>query len=184
MRSKLSLLTISLFIFSVSIIGQIAKPEPAQKILDKAIQNAGKSNKSVFLIYHASWCSWCKRLEAAMTSEELSKIFEDHFVITHLDVLERGDKVETLENPGGKEIMKKMGGEKSGLPFYVFLDAKSNKLADSNIMAENQNIGYPGAKEEIDAFVSLLKKSSSNISEKELAAVTEYFVKNMPKPKQ
>ncbi len=181
MRSKYSMLIISLFLFSFNIIGQSIKPEPAQKILDDAFKSAGKSNKSVFLIYHASWCSWCKRLEAAITSKDLNKIFEDHFVITHLDVLERAEKIETLENPGGKEIMKKMGGENSGLPFYVFLDAKGKTLANSNAMPKDQNIGYPGSKDEIEVFVGLLKKSSSNINEKELAAVTEYFIKNAPK---
>lgn len=181
MRSKLSLLIISFFVFSISIMSQTNKPDPAQKILDEAIKSAGKSNKSVFLIYHASWCSWCKRLEKAMTSDDLKKIFEDHFIITHLDVMERNEKIDLLENPGGKEIMKKMGGEKSGLPFYAFLDSKGNKLADSNVMAENQNIGYPGAKEEIEAFTGLLKKASSTISEKELTAVADYLVKNAPK---
>lgn len=181
MRSKFSVFIIFLFIFSVSICGQALKPEPAQKILDEALKNAGSSNKSVFLIFHASWCSWCKRLETAMTSKDLSKIFEDHFVITHLDVMERKEKIEILENPGGIEIMKKLGGENSGLPFYTFLDAKGIKIVDSNVMEKNQNIGYPGAKDEIEAFVGLLKKSSSNITEKELAAVTEYLTKNAPK---
>jgi thioredoxin-related protein len=181
MRNKYLALIITLFILTVSINAQTSKPEPAQNIMDKALKTAVESNKSVFLIFHASWCSWCKRLEKAMTSSELSKIFEDHFVITHLDVMERNEKVETLENPGGKEIMQKFGSEKSGLPFYAFLDAKGNKIVDSNVMPQNQNIGYPGSKEEIEAFVNLLKKSSSSITEKELAAVSEYLLKNAPK---
>ena len=71
-----------------------------------------------------------------------------------------------VENPGGKEIMAKLGGEKSGLPFYAFLDATGKKLADSNVMpTQNPNIGYPGSAEEIEAFGKLLKASAKNLSD-------------------
>ena len=117
-----------------------------------------------------------------MQSPELKKIFEDNYVITHLDVLERKEKIEDLENPGGREIMTKLGGEKSGLPFYVFLDDTGKKLADSNVMPENQNIGYPGSEEEIQAFGKLLKISAKHMSDEQFASVLDYLRKNAPKP--
>lgn len=43
-----------------------------------------------------------------MQSDELKKIFEDNYIITHLDVQERGDKIKELENPGGNEVMKNL----------------------------------------------------------------------------
>ena len=181
MRSKLLFIPLFFMLCSLVIFAQSAKPDSAKNILNDAIKNAQELNKNVFLIYHASWCSWCKRLDTVLANEEMKKIFEDHFVIAHLDVMERGDKKEFLENPGGIEVMKQMGGEKSGLPFYVFLDAQKNKLADSNIMPQNQNIGYPGAKEEIEAFIGLLKKSSTTITEKELTQIAEYLKMNAPK---
>jgi thioredoxin-related protein len=182
MLKKVTLLSFMLIFCSVVLVGQSAKPERAQNILDAALKNAVESNKSVFVIFHASWCSWCKRLDKVLSNEDMKKIFEDHFVVTHLDVMEKTpEKIEALENPGGNDIMKKMGGEKSGLPFSIFLDAKGNKLADSNVMPKNQNIGYPGTKEEIEAFIGLLKKGSTSITEKELTQVAEYLQKNAPK---
>jgi len=181
LRKSISILLV--FLFTVTLLfGQDTKPQTADSILKASYKEAKASDKNVFLIFHASWCGWCKRLDKAMQSDELKKIFEDNYIITHLDVGERGDKIKELENPGGKEIMAKLGGEKSGLPFYVFLDANGEKLSDSNVMPENQNIGYPGSAEEIEAFGKLLKASTKKMSETQFTAVIDYLKKNAPKP--
>ena len=176
-------LAITLFMLSVAItFGQAEKPQPANDVLQSAYKEAKSTDKNVFLFFHASWCGWCKRLEKAMQSPELKKIFEDNYVITHLDVLERKEKIEELENPGGREIMAKLGGEKSGLPFYVFLDDTGKKLADSNVMPKDQNIGYPESEEEIQAFGKLLKISAKHMNDEQFATVLDYLRKNAPKP--
>lgn len=180
-RKYLSILVFLIIAASIS-YSQTVKPVSAESILSKAKVEAESFGKNIFLIFHASWCSWCKRLDKAMNSADLKKNFEDNFVITHLDVQERGNKVDSLENPGGNEIMKKFGGEKSGLPFYVFLDKEGKMLANSNVM-NNENIGYPGATDEIEAFVKLIKANSKKMSDDEAKLITEYFVKNAPKPK-
>ena len=123
------ILTTFLFLFTAILLSaQEAKPQPADNIYNAALKEAKASDKNVFLIFHASWCGWCKQLEKAIQSDELKKIFEDNYVIAHLDVQERGDKITLLENPGGIEIMNKLGGEKSGLPFYLFLDESGKNL--------------------------------------------------------
>jgi len=172
-----------LFIFSFGVISaQETKPLAADEIMKAAYAKAGETNKNVFLIFHASWCSWCKRLDKAMNSDELKKLFEENYVITHLDVLERNEKIELLENPGGKELMAKLGGEKSGLPFYAFLDDKGKMIANSNVMDKESNIGYPGSEEEIAAFGKLLKLSSK-LSDDQLSKITEYLKANAPIPR-
>lgn len=176
------IIAVLLMFFTVSFSqAQEGKPEDADKILTTAYKEAKATHKNVFLIFHASWCSWCKRLEKAMQSDELKKIFEENFVITHLDVLERGDKIAAFENPGAKKYLDKFGGEKSGLPFYVFLNSKKEMLVNSNAMPGEQNIGYPGSDEEIAKFGELLKSSAKNMTKKQLQAILEYFNKNKPK---
>ena len=182
MFRKVLLIFIGLFITASVSFSQYAKPVSAESILDKAKVESTSSGKNIFLIFHASWCSWCKRLDKAMKSDELKNIFEDNFVIVHLDVMERGTKVDSLENPGGKDVMQKLGGEKSGLPFYVFLDKEEKMLANSNVL-NNQNIGYPGAADEIEAFVKLVKTNSKKMSDDEAKLMTDYFIMNAPKPK-
>jgi len=182
MLKKLTLTLLVTLVTITLLYGQDTKPQSAESILKASYEQAKITDKNVFLIFHASWCGWCKRLEKAMQSDELKKIFEDNFIITHLDVQERGDKIKELENPGGNEIMKNFGGEKSGLPFLVFLDATGKKLTDSNVMPENQNIGYPGSDEEIAAFGKIIKESQKHLSDENYSAIIDYLKKNAPKP--
>ena len=157
--------------------GQSQKPELAEGILKAALQKAESSNRTVFLIFHASWCGWCKKLDAALEDRTIKELMEEHYVIARLDVLESGNNIQTLENPGGKKIMTELGGEKSGLPFYAFMDAKGKKIADSNVMPKNQNIGYPNSTEEIMEFGKLLEKSAPRMSVGQRATIVAYLQK-------
>jgi thiol:disulfide interchange protein len=159
-------------------LGQSAgtSPEKTQNLVATALSNAASADKNVMVIFHASWCSWCKKLEAVLDKPDVHSTMDKYYVVVRLDVLERGDK-KVLENPGGGEYMKELGGEKSGLPFYAFLNAKGEKLADSNVMPESSNIGYPGSKEESAAFAGLLKKTAPKMTEEELSGVMKYFGK-------
>jgi thioredoxin-related protein len=165
---------------SCSAVSQLAKPDSAQAIIDKAIYQAAASHKAVLVMFHASWCSWCKRLDTAFMSMELQAIINEHFVLTHIDVMERKEKVALLENPGGGTLLKTWGGENSGIPFLVFVDTTGKKLADSNVL-DHQNIGYPGSKEEIAAFISLLKNNAPRMTPAQLAQIAKYFVQHAPK---
>ncbi len=151
-------------------------PEKARDLVNAALTQASSGEKNVMVIFHASWCSWCKKLEAVLDKPDVRSVMNTYYVIVRLDVLERGEK-KVLENPGGGDYLKELSGEKSGLPFYVFLDAKGKKLADSNVMPEQQNIGYPGTKEEVAAFANLLKTTAQRMSEEELNSVIKYFGK-------
>jgi thioredoxin-related protein len=180
MKNAMVVFFISLFI-SCSVVAQSAKPDSAQSILGTAVKQAAISHKTVLVMFHASWCSWCKRLDTAFVSTELHAILNEYFIVTHIDVLERKEKIALLENPGGIALLKAWGGEKSGIPFLVFFDAAGKKVADSNVMPDHQNIGYPGSKEEITVFVSLLKNAAPQITSEHIAQITGYFVQHAPK---
>ena len=133
-------------------------------------------------MFHASWCGWCHRLEAVMDRPEFKKMFDDNYVLLNVDVMENGDKKAKLENPGGTEIMAKLGGEKAGLPYYAFLDARGKKLADSNVMPGGKNIGYPGEPGEISAFMDLIAKTAPHWSAEDRGKLQTYLTTNAPKP--
>ncbi|HLK59448.1 MAG TPA: hypothetical protein VKU00_23000 [Chthonomonadaceae bacterium] len=117
-----------------------------------------------------------------MQRPEFKKLFEDNYIQVTLDVKENADKKQKLENPGGVEYMKELGGEQSGLPFYAFLDEKGKKLADSNAMPKAQNIGYPASPEEIQAFINLIHKTAPRWSDADLQKLKAYLTDNAPKP--
>jgi len=159
-----------------------ATPAPARELIATAEHTAARQKKAVMVIYHATWCGWCKRLDSVMEKPEFKSMFDRNYVVLKLDVMETGEKKSTVENPGGLETMKELGGEKSGLPFYVFLDAKGTKLADSNAMPENANIGYPGEPGEITAFMGLIHRTAPRWSQADQDKLKDYLVANAPKP--
>jgi hypothetical protein len=160
------------------------KPSPsgqpaAKTLVEDAVKVAAEQKKTVLVIFHASWSAASKRLEAALTSPEVAPILAAHYVTIHLDVRENGDN-KKLENPGADDYLEKWGGAKSGLPFYAFLDEKGKKIADSNVLPNGRNLGYPTAPEEIDAFLGLLTKTAPKLTLGERGRIEAYLRKAVP----
>mgnify|MGYP000252403026 FL=1 len=149
-------------------------PETTDTILQKAYTKAKVENKNVFVIFHASWCGWCKRLDASLNDVTTKKYFDENFVITHLVVQESKEK-KNLENPSADVFLEKYKGTKEGLPFFVILDNKGNLIGDS--FFNGSNMGCPASEKEVAAFIALLTKTSK-IDEKGLSVISERFRKN------
>src|SRR5580692_509996 len=65
-----------------------APPKATKALLHEAQSASKKLHKPTLVMFHASWCGWCKRLEAVMDRPEFKKMFEDNYVILSLDVQE------------------------------------------------------------------------------------------------
>ena len=48
------------------------------------------------VIFHASWCGWCKKLDAFLDDKDMGALMKSGFVIVHIDVLEQNDDEPTL----------------------------------------------------------------------------------------
>ncbi|MES2278879.1 MAG: thioredoxin family protein [Bacteroidota bacterium] len=187
MKRKLLLSLILVFAIRVIGLGQTAEMPSTETVMKAAYAQAAKENKKVMVIFHASWCGWCKKMEASINEPTLNKLFTDNYVIAYLDVLENKGK-ENLENAGSKEYMAKYQGEKSGLPFWFIADAKGKKLADSQVRPEGaaldtygKSVGCPADPEEVTFFIQVLK-TTSKLNDGQLAMISERFAKNKPAP--
>ncbi|HEV8084241.1 MAG TPA: thioredoxin family protein [Chitinophagaceae bacterium] len=181
-HTKLISLLLFHILFSACTFAQIKAPD-AELIMQKAIAEAAKSHRNVFIIFHASWCGWCHKMDNAMNDEKLKTFFTENYVVVHLTVDESKDKKE-LENPGADELRKKYHGEQQGLPYWFILDTKGNFLADarSNACSVNANekpinVGCPASVEEVNYFVKVIKETSS-LNIQQLALIQERFLKN------
>lgn len=171
-----------LLIVSMSTLAQ--KPTPsAEQVLKQAYGQAAKENKNVMVIFHASWCGWCHRMDTSLNDPSVKKFFDDNYIITHLTVLESKDKKE-LENPGAEALLEKHKGKEQGIPFWLVFDSKGELLADalippaSNVTtAKPKNSGCPATAEEVEHFIQVLQKTS-RMNETQLAAVRKRFREN------
>ena len=166
-------------LLSLFLLVQGTKTPPAQTIIDRALKTAKAENKTVFVHFGASWCVWCKHLDAMLSSQEVGKLISDNFVLVNLTVQESDDK-KALENPGAQEIMEKNGAGKAGVPYYLFLDKDGKKIVDSLAMPKGGNIGYPATPEEIKTFESLLPKAAPRMTAAQRASISDYLTKHAP----
>lgn len=164
----------------------VVKAQPmapsANDILKEAYQQAAKENKKVFIMFHASWCGWCHKMDNSMNDPACKKFFDDSYVIRHLVVDEAKDK-KGLENHGANELRTKYNGDGVGIPFWLLFDKDGKLLSDSKMRKEGEgpekgdNIGCPASEKEVASFIEILKKTSS-INNDQVEIVRKRFREN------
>ncbi len=150
------------------------QPLSSDDVLKEASAVAASQHKNVFIIFHASWCGWCHRMDTLMNNKACKKFFDDHYVVRHLVVFE-SDSKKKLENPGAEDLLKKYKAEKQGIPFWLIYDPNGNLLADSQ-SKPGENTGCPATREEVDYFLKVLKKTSP-LTNDQLAVIEKNFLK-------
>lgn len=177
---KKLLLSFLLFV-SITLFAQ-KPPASADEVMKEAFASAKKENKKVLVMFHASWCGWCHKMDTSLNDPSIKKFFDENFVIRHLVVLESKGK-QNLENPGALEMIAKHEGKDQGIPFWLIFDKDEKFLFDSrmtetvNGVEKLQNVGCPASKQEVEYFISVLKKTTS-LKEDELEKIRTRFRKN------
>ncbi|RXG18463.1 thioredoxin-like protein [Leeuwenhoekiella aestuarii] len=94
--SKICILTCILFVITSS---QSIAQKATEEVLNATFSKAQLEDKKVLVIFHASWCGWCKKMEKQLKDPQISESIDDTFVITYLAVMEAKDKKDQ-ENSG------------------------------------------------------------------------------------
>jgi thiol-disulfide isomerase/thioredoxin len=160
--------SIALFLATLALIPVVlvAKELPStNEILTSAKAKASAEKKAIFVHFGASWCGYCKKLDAFLERTDIKPVFEKYFVPVTLIVQEKN---KNLENAGADALLKKLGGP-SGLPYSAFLDSAGAMIVNSK--KDGENIGYPVQPQEIDWFVQMMKKAAPKISSDDLKTI-------------
>ena len=179
---KRTALLIALSLLSFFGIAQ-SSPPSVDQIMKEAMQQAVKEKKNILVIFHASWCGWCRKMDSSINDESCRKFFDDSYVIKHLVAYESRDK-KGLENPGVYTFLSRYHADELGLPSWFIFNENGNLLADSqmrphgaNITTRGENIGCPTTEKEVASFIEVLKKTS-NLNPSQQAAIEKRFLQN------
>src|SRR3954447_17167775 len=112
------LITYFAFILIAGPIKAQEKPVSADAVVKEACSRAGQENKNVLIIFHASWCGWCHRMDSSINDPSCREFFQKSYVIRHLTVYE-SEKNKNLENPGALEMLTHYHGNDQGIPFWL-----------------------------------------------------------------
>ena len=62
-------LTFTILFSGVVNFANAQKVKTSTEIMEAAYKKASEENKNILLIFHASWCSWCKKMDAAINDK-------------------------------------------------------------------------------------------------------------------
>ena len=82
----MSSVMLSIAVFALSALPWLAEVPTADQILAPAKEEAAAEHKAIFVHFGASWCVWCRRLDAFLERPDIKRVFEKYFVPVKLVV--------------------------------------------------------------------------------------------------
>lgn len=132
------------------------EPQDARKLLDEALAAAKSENKRVLVQETATWCGPCHRLAGFLNA---NRVWEKDYIWIRMD----------HRYNGARELMAEIrDGAPGGIPWFAILDADGTKLATSNDLKSNQNIGFPSEVADLAHFEHMVKSTRQRLTDDEI----------------
>lgn len=110
--------------------------DDAAKAITKAIAQAKKEDKHVFLQVGGNWCIWCIRFNHFVTTDaQLDSLVKANYVVYHLNYSEENYNLDILS--------KYKFPQRFGFPVFLILDKEGNLIHTQNTeYLEDGKSGY------------------------------------------
>jgi hypothetical protein len=153
--------------------------EAAAAVVLREARAAADDGKRLMLVFHASWCVWCGRMDAMLTDPDAASRLAPHFRILHLRAQERADVERAKQLDGADEVYLRYARPGAGLPFVAILDTAAEPVATSFLGGDGDNFGFPVKDFELDGFDAMLATAAPAMSGEDRAALREACVRVM-----
>lgn len=111
----------------------------AKADIARAVEQAGREGKHVFLQIGGNWCKWCIMFdEKVKTNDTLRVTMEKNYVVYHLNY--------SKENKNEEVLMSLGFPQRFGFPVFVILDGLGNRLHTQNSAYLEQGQGHSAEK--------------------------------------
>ncbi|HXY68937.1 MAG TPA: thioredoxin family protein [Gemmatimonadales bacterium] len=159
---------------SARLVAQESSPPSAQAVVDSVVRRAAAEHKVALVIFGASWCEPCRLFHDFLVDSGVGPVLAAHYVVANVVAMETPAN-RALENPGSERMLATMSGVVSGIPFFVALDSSGKKIADSRVMPDGANVGFPVSPGEIAAFDDFLVRTAAGITVLERLQIRGYL---------
>lgn len=161
----------------------------AEVILHHAEAQARAQHKSIMLEFGASWCVNCKLYDRMLADPAIHAILNKAFVFTAMDTGENPHDTRHADTPGAVAFEDSVGGKGAGWPFLVILNAEGRPIInsyrpDAKSKTGKDNIGYPVLPQEIDWFMTMVRRGGPQLSHADLAKVRAWLTAEAAKIQQ
>ena len=166
----------------------VAGPSAAV-ILHRAEAKARAGHRNIMLEFGASWCVNCKLYHRMLEEPALHGILSRAFVFASMDTGEMPNDRQHANTPGGVALENSLGGKGAGWPFLVILNPEGKEIVnsyrpDAKSKTDRANIGYPVLPQEVDWFMTMLRRGAPSMSPQDRSWVRAWLTAEAKKIQQ
>ncbi len=142
------------------------------KKYEQIFTEAGNEGKNVILVFGHKHCGWCRVLDMYHDSPEIKEILEPEYVIHKIDV---------MKSRSGRKLFEFYN--LLGTPAWMIFNPSQELLFDGRNTKGNV-VGYPLKQNEIDIYISVIRKTSKGIDDQDLEVLQAKLIELGNKKKQ